>query len=61
MFLQKLLEKLNEEEREVISLHVVTGLKHREIAKLLNKPLSTILSKYNRAIKKLQEIAREDV
>ena len=61
VFLQKLLEKLNEEEREVISLHVVTGLKHREIAKLLNKPLSTILSKYNRAIKKLQDIAREDV
>ena len=53
-FIRQILLKLNEEEREVISLHVVSGLKHREIAKLLGKPLSTVLSKYNRAIKKLQ-------
>lgn len=53
-FLRELLNVLNEEEREIISLHVVSGLKHREIAKLLDKSLSTVLSKYNRAIKKLQ-------
>ena len=53
-FLKELLQSLGEDEREIISLHVVSGFKHREIAKLLNKPLSTILSKYNRAIKKLQ-------
>ena len=49
-------EKLNEEEREVVVLHLVSGLKHREIAKMLDKPLSTILSKYNRAIAKLKTV-----
>jgi len=29
-------------------------------SKLLNKPLSTILSKYNRAIKKLKQIVKEE-
>ena len=51
--------KLSPEEREIITLHVVSGLKHREIAKLLDKPLSTVLSKYNRAIKRLQAEVRE--
>ncbi len=58
-FLQQLLGGLEEEEREIITLHIVSGLKHREIAKLLDKGLSTILSKYNRAIKKLQILVRE--
>ena len=53
-FLRQLLQTLNEEEREIISLHIVSGLKHREISELLGKPLSTVLSRYNRAIKKLQ-------
>ena len=58
-FLRRLLSNLDETEREIIVLHIVSGLKHREIAKLLNKPLSTVLSKYNRAIKKLQAIVKE--
>lgn len=59
-YLNKLLDNLNEFEREVISLHIVSELKFSDIAKILNKPLSTILSKYNRAIKKLQKIAKEE-
>lgn len=59
-FLRTLLQTLNEEERELISLHIVSGMKHREIAKLLGKPLSTVLSKYNRAIKKLQNTIKEE-
>ena len=58
-FLREVLSKLDKEEREIISLHIVSGLKHREIAKLLDKPLSTVLSKYNRAIKKLQAEVKE--
>ena len=58
-FLNQMLKLLNEEERAILTLHVVSGLKHREIATILNKPLSTILSKYNRAIKKLQSYAKE--
>ena len=57
-FLGQILNTLNEEEREIIVLHIVSGLKHREIAKLLKKPLSTVLSRYNRAIKKLQAQAK---
>jgi RNA polymerase sigma-70 factor (ECF subfamily) len=40
-------------------LHAVSGLKHREIAEIYNMPLATVLSKYNRSIKKLQK-ALED-
>ena len=58
-FLRQLLSLLSEEEREIISLHVVSGFKHKEIARILDKPLSTVLSKYNRAIKKLQLEVKE--
>ena len=58
-FLYELLRHLSEDEREIISLHVVSGLKHREIAGLLGKPLSTVLSKYQRAIVKLRKISNE--
>lgn len=59
-YLNSILNELNEFEREIISLHIVSDLKFREIAKLLDKPLSTVLSKYNRAIKKLQKIVKEE-
>ncbi len=58
-FLVDILKTLNDEEREIISLHVVSGMRHREIASLLEKPLSTVLSKYNRAIKKLNAVVKE--
>lgn len=59
-FLCQIMRTLSKEEQEIITLHVVSGLKHREIAKLIQKPLSTVLSKYNRAIKKLQSNAKEE-
>ena len=52
--LQTALSALGEEERRVVLLHAVTGLRHREIADLLELPLSTVLSKYHRALKKLK-------
>lgn len=62
MYLNKLFTQISEEERNIIILHVVGGLKNREIAEALGIPIGTVLSKYNRAIKKLQEIAgKEDV
>lgn len=45
---------LSETECQIVILHAVSGLKHREIAKLLEIPLSTVLSRYHRGIKKLQ-------
>ena len=52
--LQSALEVLHEEERRIVLLHAVTGMKHREIAALLELPLPTVLSKYHRALKKMR-------
>ncbi len=55
-FLRELMRTLSPDEREIITLHVLSGLRHREIAAMLGLPLSTVLSRYNRAIKKLQRL-----
>ena len=60
MVLTSLLTVLSEEERQIVLLHSMTGLKHREIADLLEMKLSTVLSKYNRAIKKLRHAWKEN-
>ncbi|MPM09552.1 ECF RNA polymerase sigma factor SigK [bioreactor metagenome] len=46
---------LNEQERQIILLHAVSGFKHIEISKYLGIPLSTVLSKYYRGLKKLRK------
>lgn len=48
------LNSLNDDEREVVILHAISGFKHREIAAITNMSLSGVLSKYNRAINKLK-------
>lgn len=53
--IQQCMKLLSDEERQVVTLHAVAGFRHREIAELLNLPLSTVLSKYHRAIKKLRQ------
>lgn len=58
--LKSCLEELSEREREIVILHAVSGLKHKEIAKLLGLPLSTVLSKYNRAIHRLRKTLQEN-
>lgn len=55
LLLEKMFSILTEEERNIIVMRDVTGLKHKEIAKLLDKPLGTVLAKYNRGIKKLRK------
>ena len=52
--LQDALASLADEERRIVLLHAVTGMKHREIAALLELPLPTVLSKYHRALKKMR-------
>ncbi len=54
--LQTALSQLKYDERQIVLLHAASGLKHREIAKLLDMPLGTVLSKYRRAIEKLRGI-----
>ena len=59
MVLYAALYRLTEAERQIVALHVVGGFLHRECAAMLHLPLSTVLSKYNRAIKKLQHALEE--
>lgn len=60
LVLQSALQHLTDEERQIIFLHSTAGLRHREIALYLERSLSTVLSKYNRALKKLRKILAED-
>lgn len=53
--LEKMFELLSVEERNLIIMHDISGLKYREIAKLLDMPLGTVLSRYHRGIRKLQK------
>lgn len=52
--LQTALAALSDTERQIVLLHAASGLKHREIAALLDIPLPTVLSKYHRAMKKMR-------
>lgn len=47
------LATLREEERSLLLLHDAAGMRHAEIAEALKIPLSTVLSRYRRALKKL--------
>ena len=58
--LQGALASLTDEERRIVLLHAVTGMKHREIAALLELPLPTVLSKYHRALKKMRSLLEGD-
>lgn len=51
-FLQ-LIEPLNELDRQIVSLHLISELKHREIAHILNMSVSAVKKRYERAIKKI--------
>lgn len=59
IFFSDVLSKLETDERELFMLHVVGGLKHREIADILSLPQSTIRWKYANAVKKLKTILKD--
>lgn len=60
LLLAALLEELSDQEREIVVLHALWGLKHRETAGLLGLPLGTVLAKYKRALNKLREKGVDD-
>lgn len=55
MDIESALKKLLSEDREIVTLHLNGDMKFREIAQLTNKPLGTVLWRYQRSIKKLRE------
>lgn len=54
VLLQAAMKVLSDEQQQIVMLHAAAGMKHREIARLLDMPVATVLSKYSRAIKKLR-------
>ena len=52
--------RLEEIDSKIILMHISAGYKHREIAAELKIPLGTVLWRYNKAIKKLQKIIKEE-
>lgn len=57
--LETAFQVLSQEECQIIVMHAVSGLRHREISELLHIPLSTVLSKYQRGLKKLRRQLEE--
>ena len=55
LMLKETLSKLDEQERQIVLLHAVKDLKHREIAEIIDIPLGIVLWKYRRAIKKMSK------
>lgn len=51
----QMIERLDEDERLVVILKIVEELKHREIAKILDKPLGTVIWIYQKAMSKLKD------
>lgn len=58
--LRSLLQRLGADEYRLVVLHSVSGMRFREIAEALGLPLSTVLSKYHRAMKKLKKAWEEE-
>ena len=50
----EMLKTLDDTSREVVILHTINDLKFKEIAKIIDKPLGTVLWIYNKAIKELK-------
>ena len=59
--LETAFQVLSQEECQIIVMHAVSGLRHREISELLHIPLSTVLSKYRRGLKKLRRQLEENL
>ncbi len=59
LLLDAALNILTDTQRQIVMLHAVSGLKHREIADLLDMPLATVLSHYSRSLSKLKKFLEE--
>lgn len=53
--LRNALNHLSSMESQIVILHLAAGLKHREIAKVLNLSIGTVCSKYFYSLKKLRQ------
>jgi RNA polymerase sigma-70 factor (ECF subfamily) len=51
----ELLECLDETDREIVTLHISSGFKHKETAKILKLEESNVRQRYKRAIEKIRK------
>ena len=50
----EMMKYLNETDREIVSLKIIAGLTHREIAKILHMTTGSVKKRYERALSKLK-------
>ena len=50
----EMLKTLDDTSREIVIMHTINDLKFKEIAKIVDKPIGTVLWIYNKAIKELR-------
>lgn len=55
-----IIARLDKPSRDVVSLHLIAGLKHREIAAILGEQESTVKQRYSRALKWLRHYLSEE-
>ena len=55
LLLEHLFQYVSKEDRSIIILHIIAGMKHKEIAQMLQMPMGTVLSRYHRAMKTLKQ------
>ena len=60
MLIRACLEALSEEERIIVTLRSIAFMTYAEIAQYMKMPISTVLSKYHRSIKKIRKFAGEE-
>ena len=54
--LKNALSELSDKERQVVVLHAVSGMRHKEIALIMSVPTGTVKWRYSTALKKLQKV-----
>lgn len=55
LVLESTLKILDDDESQIVLLYAVSGMKHKEISEILGLNQNTVISKYNRSLKKLRD------
>lgn len=59
IFVNEGLESLEEDEKQIVLLHIYAGLKLKDIADIMNIPYNSVRSKYGYSIEKLRKLFKE--
>lgn len=54
LLLKAAFNELSSEESQIVMLHIISGFTNKEISAFLKMPINTVISKYNRSLKKLR-------